>query len=193
MLTTTLNAIRQHSPCKSSWEKLLKSLNKTQADDEPLSFEYILNTLNLDDALWCMRAAPKHDNYWRLYAVWCARQVQHLMTDPRSLKALDIAERHINGLATDEELREAAAYANSAYAAAGAAHAYAADAAAYVNSAYANSAYSAYSAYAAAYANSAYSAYAAAAGAATAAGAAYAAAMREKQKVEFLRVVRQSC
>jgi len=44
------------------------------------------------------------DRELRLFAVWSARQVQHLMTDSRSLAALDVAERHANGEATDEEL-----------------------------------------------------------------------------------------
>lgn len=43
----------------------------------------------------------------RLFAVWSARQIQHLMRDPRSLKALDVAERYANGLASDEELKVA--------------------------------------------------------------------------------------
>jgi hypothetical protein len=43
----------------------------------------------------------------RKFAVWCARQVQHLMTDARSVAALDVAERHAEGLATDEELHAA--------------------------------------------------------------------------------------
>jgi hypothetical protein len=51
---------------------------------------------------------------WRLFAVWCARQVQHLMTDPRSIAALDVAERHANGMATDEELHDAWAAAGDA-------------------------------------------------------------------------------
>ena len=42
-----------------------------------------------------------------LFAVWCARQVQHLMTDDRSIAAIDVAERHANGDATDEELNAA--------------------------------------------------------------------------------------
>jgi len=59
------------------------------------------------------------DKELRLFAVWSARQVQHLMTDPRSVAALDVAERHANGEATDEEL-EAAAWsaASSAWSAA---------------------------------------------------------------------------
>jgi hypothetical protein len=107
MITTTLNAIREQSPCADGWTKLLKHLGKTAADDEPLSFVTILDSNGFDDALWCIRAAPEHNKIWRLYAVWCARQVQHLMTDPRSLAALDIAERHAHGLATDGELAAA--------------------------------------------------------------------------------------
>lgn len=57
----------------------------------------------------------------RKFAVWCARQVQHLMTDPRSVAALDVAERHAEGLATDEELAAARAAGVAAWAAAWAA------------------------------------------------------------------------
>ena len=102
--TTTLNAIRAHGPCAPGWSKLLAHLGKTKADDEPLSLLTILDSNGLDDALWCMRAMPEHDKHWRLYAVWCARQVQHLMTDQRSISALDVAERHARGDATDAEL-----------------------------------------------------------------------------------------
>ena len=50
----------------------------------------------------------------RLFAVRCARRVQHLMTDPRSIAALDVAERHAKGEATDEELSAARASARAA-------------------------------------------------------------------------------
>ena len=106
-METTLNQIRKHSPCTDGWGKLLAHLGKTQADDEPLSIITILDSNGLDDALWALRAVEGHDREIRLYAVWCARQVQHLMTDQRSLDALDVAERFANGAATYEE-REAA-------------------------------------------------------------------------------------
>ncbi len=104
MKYTTLNKIREHEPCTGGWKKLLTYLGKTEADDEPLAFTTILDSNGLDDALWCMRSAPEYDKDWRLFAVWCARQVQHLMTDKRSLDALDVAERYANGQATDDEL-----------------------------------------------------------------------------------------
>jgi len=104
MIYTTLNKIREHSPCGEGWAKLLRHLGKTKADDEPVSLLSILDSNGLDDALWCLRAVDGYEREMRLYAVWCARQVQHLMTDQRSLAALDVAERHANGEATDDEL-----------------------------------------------------------------------------------------
>ena len=104
MITTTLNRIREHSPCSDGWAKLLKHLGKTKADDDPIPFAVIVESNGLDDALWCCRAEPQHSKEWRLFAVRCARSVQHLMTDPRSLAALDVAERHATGLATADEL-----------------------------------------------------------------------------------------
>jgi hypothetical protein len=115
---TTLNKIRAHAPCADGWAKLLRHLGKTQPDDEPLALTTILDSNGLDDTLWCLRACDGIDREARLYAVWCARQVQHLMTDPRSLAALDVAERHANGEATDKELDAASAAARDAASAA---------------------------------------------------------------------------
>ena len=47
------------------------------------------------------------DRELRLFAVFCARQVEHLMTDQRSTDAILVAERFANGLATDAELAAA--------------------------------------------------------------------------------------
>ena len=108
MITTTLNRIHEHSPCQDGWEKLLNGLGKTKADAEPLPFATIVKINGLDDALWCCRVEPQYAKEWRLFAVTCARRVQHLNTDPRVKNAIDVAERHANGQATDEELRVAA-------------------------------------------------------------------------------------
>ena len=120
-MNTTLNKIRKFSPCESGWTKLLKHLGKTQADDEPLPLLAVLESNDLDAALWCLRAVDGHDKEKRLFAVWCARQVQHLMTDPRSIAALDVAEGFANGEATREELKAAWAAAEDAARAAAAA------------------------------------------------------------------------
>jgi len=106
-MKTTLNKIREHQPCTSGWEKLLTYLGKTKADDEPLSIATILDSNGLDDAIWCLRAVEGKDREVRLFAVWCARQVQHLMKDQRSIDVLDVAERYANGEATGDELEAA--------------------------------------------------------------------------------------
>ena len=126
MIYTTLNRIREHWPCSDGWARLLRHLGKTKADDEPLAIGTILDSNGLADALWCLRAVDGHQREMRLYAVWCARRVQHLITDPRSLAALDVAERHANGDATDEELAAARDAARAAAWAAASAAAWAA-------------------------------------------------------------------
>ena len=117
-MKTTLNKIREHAPCTDGWEKLLKHLGKTRPDDEPLSLLTILDSNGIEDTIWCFRAVEGYDKEKRLFAVWCARQVQHLMADQRSIDALDVAERYANGLATDDELSAAWAAARAAGAAA---------------------------------------------------------------------------
>jgi len=106
-MQTTLNKIRAHRPCEAGWKKLLTNLGKHKADDEPLALTTILESNGLDDALWCLRAVDGHQREMRLYAVECARSVQHLMTDKRSLDALDVAERFASGKATQQELNAA--------------------------------------------------------------------------------------
>ena len=108
-MKTTLNKIRAHSPCENRWKKLLSYLSKSKADDEPLSITTVLDSNGLVNALWCLRAVEGYDRELRLYAVWCVRQVQHLMTDKRSLDALDAAARYANGQATEQELGAASA------------------------------------------------------------------------------------
>jgi len=117
MITTTLKAIRAQHPCEDGWKRLLIDLGKTKADDEPLPLVTILDSNGIDDALWCLRVVKGYEKEKRLFAVWCARQVQHLMKDLRSIAALDVAERFANGLASQEEL-EAAYYAANAAASA---------------------------------------------------------------------------
>ena len=130
MKTTTLNKIRACSPCISGWNKLLKHLGKTSADDELLPFEVILDSNSLEDALWCMRSAPEYDRECRLFAVWCAQQVQHINTDPRVGAAIKAAEDYANSRIRSDELAAAGAAARDAAGAAARAAAGAAEGAA---------------------------------------------------------------
>ena len=100
---------------------------------EPISLSFILENNGLNDALWALHCIKDADRDIRLFSVWCARQVQHLMIDSRSTNALDVAERFANGKATKEELEAArdAARAASVAASAESADAWAASAAAW--------------------------------------------------------------
>jgi hypothetical protein len=76
-----------------------------------------------DWMLWVMDRIgyPRDDKNLRLFAVWCARKTpmhdgrttDALLTDPRSVAAIEVAERFANGNATEAELAaaEAAAWA----------------------------------------------------------------------------------
>jgi hypothetical protein len=76
-----------------------------------------------DWLLWITdKTGRPHDRTLRLFAVWCARNTPlpdgrktgELMTDPRSLAALDVAERFANGQASADELAAAWAAARAA-------------------------------------------------------------------------------
>ena len=81
------------------------------------------DTARPDWVLWiATRPGVLPDRDLRLFAIWCARQVQHLLTDDRSRAAIDVAERFANGQATQEELGSAwSAAADAAWSAAAAA------------------------------------------------------------------------
>lgn len=85
------------------------------------------NCPKVDWLLWITdKTGRPDDRTLRLFAVWCARNTPladgrktgNLITDPRSLNALDVAERFANGQASQDELAAARA---AAWAAAGAA------------------------------------------------------------------------
>ena len=113
-MKTTLNKIRDKKPCKEGWEKLLTHLKKTKADDEELSLLTVLKSNGVEDAIWCLRAVDDCDRDARLFAVWCARQVQHLITDQRSIDTIDAAERFADGLMARNDLNAARAAARGA-------------------------------------------------------------------------------
>ena len=136
-MKTTLNKIRAHRPCHGSWWKLLHGLGKTAADDEVIWIDQILDHNGLNDALWCLRSVEGFDREIRLFGVWCARRVRHLMRDPRSVAALDVAERFARGEASDAELSAARGLAGAARAEAWAAASAASAAASAAAAAYA--------------------------------------------------------
>ena len=109
MKTFTIDDIRSWEPCYDPSRHLREDWSGTVLDI--LKHEKIPP----QDKLWVVcRESLIDDRTLRLFAVWCARQMQHLMTDERSIAALDVAERHANGDATDDELAAARAAARAA-------------------------------------------------------------------------------
>ncbi len=81
------------------------------------------NCPKVDWLLWITdKTGRPDDRTLRLFAVWCARNTPladgrksgDLITDPRSLAALDVAERFANGRASRDELAAARAAARDA-------------------------------------------------------------------------------
>ena len=105
MITTTLNEIKKVSLTNEEVVKIIACLG-----EEPIPLTTILEVSGLDFTLRCLKAVRGADKEMRLFAVDCARQVQHLITDQRSLDLLDVAERFANGEASWDDL----AIANSA-------------------------------------------------------------------------------
>ncbi len=100
-----------HSACREGREWALANCKTMQE---------VWDTACPDWVLWvATRPGVLTDRDLRLFAVSCARRVQHLMGDPPSVAAIDVAERFANGVATEAELAAARAAAwDSALAAA---------------------------------------------------------------------------
>ena len=102
MKTFTIEDIRSWKPCYDPSRHLPEGWSGPALDI--LKHE----TIPAQDKLWVVaRESLISAKTLRLYAVWCARQVQHLMKDSRSIAALDVAERYANGSASDEDLAAA--------------------------------------------------------------------------------------
>ena len=102
MKTITITDIRSWKPCYDLSKHLPEDWQGTVLDILKM------DTIPAQDRFWVVLREELIDaKTLRLFAVWCARQVQHLITDPRSIAAIDTAEKYANGQATNEELATA--------------------------------------------------------------------------------------
>jgi hypothetical protein len=94
-----INNIREWKPCYDPKKRLSENWRGT-------ALTILKNdNISVPDRFWVvLRTDLVSEKLMRLFAVWCARQVQHLMKDPRSLNALDVVERFANGQASKAEL-----------------------------------------------------------------------------------------
>ena len=111
-METTLKKLKKHNPCRSSWDRLLESLDKTEPDNEPLKLRYILDLLGVQDAIWAFRAIDGYRKEQILFIADCAEHVLHIYeekypknTAPRA--AILATRNYANGKISKEKLRSA--------------------------------------------------------------------------------------
>lgn len=95
MKTTTLRKIRAHGPCKGSWATLLESLGKTAEDDEPLTFNYLLDLLGMQDTLWALRSLTAIES--ESLAVKLIKAYAEFSAMPLARKTQDLLEKYMSG------------------------------------------------------------------------------------------------
>lgn len=102
--TITVEMIRSWEPCYDP----VTGESKLPEDWTGTVFDIMNLDIPFEDKLWVIaRNDLMSEKLMRLFAVWCARQLQHLIKDERSIKAIDVAEAFANGEATKEELSAA--------------------------------------------------------------------------------------
>ena len=111
MKHTTLNEILKHNPCKDGRDMLLASLNKILADDEPLSFKYILKSNGIKDAVWALCVLDYKDQ--ALFRADVAELVLPIFEkeypdDDRPRKAVESIRDFYHGKINKEQLENAA-------------------------------------------------------------------------------------
>lgn len=117
----TPDQLREEGACFSGYNRVVRMLQGVDFDEDDEKLERYLelqctdlirlvdiaNSNGLADAVWCLRCITDCERDATMFSVWCARQVQHLMKDPRSVASLDVAERFSDGKASVDELNEA--------------------------------------------------------------------------------------
>jgi hypothetical protein len=97
-MQTTLNKIQQHSPCEYGWKRLLKSLDKTQADDEPIEFRRIVDTQRFSDAVWYLRTVDGIELSIISFISFCQTQCIELGVAVEEMEEYDLSDRSMTNL-----------------------------------------------------------------------------------------------
>jgi len=97
----SMQQIRAGNPCSDSWDKLVEFMSTPQYKNvsyiTPMPLRLGLTSHSVYEVLWCLPLVPSHAREKRLYSVWLAKKIRHLLRDRRSLDALAVAERFANG------------------------------------------------------------------------------------------------
>jgi len=102
MKTFSIDEIRSWDPCYDPSKYLSEGWTGSAIDFLKIK------DIPSQDKLWVVcREEVISAKTLRPFAVWCARQVEHLMTDKRSIAAIEVAEKFTRGEATEVELAAA--------------------------------------------------------------------------------------
>ena len=111
-MNTPLKKISKTTPIYwgFNWEMLLKALDKTryegERDETIIEIKTIYELFSFEGAVIALETVEGYEKEMRLFAVFCARQVQHLMSHEQYVKLIDFAEKLANGEKTVTELKE---------------------------------------------------------------------------------------
>ena len=103
----TLNDIKSKLPCADAYKKLLKSFNKTSADDTEVSIQHLLNSNGINYTLWVIyKCIPDRKMDKRNMCADLAESVLHIFeehcwNDTRPRQAIEVCRKEN---ATEKEI-----------------------------------------------------------------------------------------
>jgi hypothetical protein len=115
MLYTSLAKLKAANACTARYTHLVKALGGLTAwgKNTPIPLTTIIEKNNLDDALWALFTIPGHERLSRLFSCACMEHavlpiLEELAPDDKGPREyLALVQLHIDGKATDEELKAA--------------------------------------------------------------------------------------
>ncbi len=92
------------------WSSLARDLPKDiidKSDDIQSPMMFMLDEENIEDGQWLLHVRWDRIDLWIKYAVWCVRNIEHLIDDERSKKMLYVAWEFSEGKRSYDELEVA--------------------------------------------------------------------------------------
>lgn len=105
-MNVTLRNLEKSYPNRGLLPDLLALLGKTEADDTEVSIEYILKNVGIVEAVTALSAVEGDGVAAKSYMFELVNQLKPLMSDARSLKALELAEKYKDAKLTKAQLNE---------------------------------------------------------------------------------------
>ena len=112
-VTITRRQAHDADACVDDTRRVLNHLRERDGriprKDQRISLQDVADVLGVDGVIWCLRALGE-DRLLRMFAVRCARRALRTadVRDPRSWRAVRVAQWHAQGWASEPELSAAA-------------------------------------------------------------------------------------